>query len=316
MRYLDVAGTFDSFNVTFWDAETGQYFLYYRAFHGKDGTDKLSWRGMKKDDIRDVRVATSKDFLHWEIHGRIAFEKGQEDYPLYTNQITKYYRAENTFIGFPVRYCDRCEEAESFRFMPLADRHAKITEHFGREGTALTDCVIMTSQDGFTFDRRDEAFMTPGVESRNNWWYGNCYTVYGLCETEAEEEEEGAPKEISFYMGENYRINNVNFRRYTVRLDGFFSWKAPYSGAEVLTKPLVLGGEEMRLNFATSAVGGIKVYVCDEEGKELKGYESYTVFGDSTDRPVKFAKSLADLEGKTARLKFKMKDAEIYSFVI
>jgi hypothetical protein len=198
--------------------------------------------------------------------------------------------------------------------MPLADRHAKITEHFGREGTALTDCVIMTSQDGFTFDRRDEAFMTPGVESRNNWWYGNCYTVYGLCETEAE--EEGAPKEISFYMGENYRIKNVNFRRYTVRLDGFFSWKAPYSGAEVLTKPLVLGGEEMRLNFATSAVGGIKVYVCDEDGKAIEGYESYTVFGDSTERPVKFAKSLADLEGKTARLKFKMKDAEIYSFVI
>ncbi len=314
VRYLDVAGTFDSFNIGFWDVETEQYFLYYRAFHSKDGVDKFSWRGIKKDDIRDIRVATSKDFLVWEKHGRIALEEGQEDYPLYTNQITKYRRAENTFIGFPVRYIDRADESESFRYMPLADRHAKITEHFGREGTALTDCVIMTSQDGLKFNRRDEAFMTPGVENRNNWWYGNCYTVHGLVETEAE--EEGAPKEISFYMGENYRIKNVNFRRYTLRQDGFFSWKAPYRGAEVLTKPIVIGGEEMLLNFATSAAGGIRVYVCDENGNELEGYESYTVFGDSVDRPVEFAKPLAEIAGKTVRLKFKMKDADIYSFVI
>ena len=60
--------------------------------------------------------------------------------------------------------------------------------------------------------------------------------VYGLLETEAE--EEGAPNEISFYVGENYRIKNVNFRRYTVRLDGFFSWRAPYRGGEILTKPV------------------------------------------------------------------------------
>lgn len=314
MRYLDVAGTFDSYNVTFWDEDSERYFLYYRAFHRTDGTDRLDWRGIRSDDIRDIRVATSKDFLHWDILGRIGFEEGQEDYPLYTNQITKYYRAKNTFIGFPVRYIDRVCESESFRYMPLADRREKITEHFGREGTALTDCVIMTSQDGFTFDRRDEAFMTPGVEARNNWWYGNCYTVYGLCETEAE--EEGAPREISLYMGENYRIKNVNFRRYTVRQDGFFSWQAPYRGAEVLTKPIAISGGEMRLNFATSAVGGIKVYVCDEDGADLEGYESYIVFGDSVERPVEFAKPLAELEGKTVRLKFKMKDAYVYSFVI
>jgi hypothetical protein len=314
MRYLDVAGTFDSFNVTFWDAETEQYFIYYRAFHSKEGEDKLSWRVYRNGDIRDVRVATSKDFVTWEKHGRIVLDEGQEDYPLYTNQITKYRRAENTFIGFPVRYIDRADESESFRYMPLADRRAKITEHFGREGTALTDCVIMTSSDGLTFNRRDEAFMTPGAENSSNWWYGNCYTVYGLAETEAD--EEGAPNEISFYMGENYRIKNVNFRRYTVRQDGFFSWQAPYRGAEVLTKPIKISGEEMRLNFATSAAGGIKVSICDENGDALEGYESYTVFGDSVDRPVAFAKSVSELAGKTVRLRFKMKDAEIYSFVI
>jgi hypothetical protein len=72
----------------------------------------------------------------------------------------------------------------------------------------------------------------------------------------------------------------------------------------------------MRLNFATSAAGGIKVSICDENGDALEGYESYTAFGDSVDRPVAFAKSVSELAGKMVRLKFKMKDAEIYSFVI
>ena len=197
--------------------------------------------------------------------------------------------------------------------MPLGDRHESITEVYGREGTAVTDCVIMTSNDGFTFDRRNEAFMTPGLENQTNWWYGNCYTVYGLVETEAE--EAGAPNEISFYMGENYRIKNVNFRRYTLRLDGFFSWFAPYRGGELLTKPLTVTGENMYMNFATSAVGGITVTVCNEEGQELEGYSSYVMFGDSVDRPVEFEKSLKELEAKTVRLKFKMKDAHLYSFI-
>jgi hypothetical protein len=171
----------------------------------------------------------------------------------------------------------------------------------------------MTSNDGFKFNRRDEAFMTPGVEARDNWWYGDCYTAYGLAETEPE--ENGAPNEISFYMGENYRIKNVNFRRYTIRLDGFFSWFAPYRGGEVVTKPITVSGNELHLNFATSALGGVTVTLCDEDGNELDGYQSYTMFGDSVDRLVEFEKPLSDICGKTVRLKIKMRDAHLYSFV-
>ena len=311
--YLDVQGTFDTYNVVLWDEKTEQYFLYYRAFHTPEGEDKLSWRGARPNWLRHVRVATSKDFKTWDKHGRISFEEGQEEYQLYTNQITKYFRTDDTFIGFPVRYNDRVNEDRNFRFMPLADRHENITNVYNREGTAVTDCVIMTSNDGFKFNRRDEAFLTPGVEARDNWWYGNCYTVYGLIETEAE--EDGAPNEISFYVGENYRIKNVNFRRYTIRLDGFFSWFAPYRGGEVLTKPLTISGDALHINFATSALGGVAITLCDENGNELDGYASYTMFGNSVDRPVEFERSLADLKGKTVRLKIKMKDAHLYSFV-
>lgn len=304
----------DSYNVTFWDENTQQYFLYYRDFHKKGESDIFARDAEPHliDSVRDVRLATSKDFKTWECHGRISFDEHQDDTALYTNQIVKYYRCDDCFIGFPVRYIDRAKEIENFKFMPLSDRRKLITKHFGREGTSLTDCVIMTSNDGFIFNRRDEAFLTPGIENRNNWWYGNCYTVYGLVETRSE--NEFAPNEISFYVNENYQIKNVNFRRYTVRLDGFFSWYAPFSGGEIITKPIKIEGDNLYINFATSALGGLNITLCDENGTEINGYKSYTIFGDGIERPVEFEKPLSAIKGRNVKFKICFKDAHLYSF--
>jgi hypothetical protein len=172
----------------------------------------------------------------------------------------------------------------------------------------------MTSEDGHVFNRRDEAFFTPGPENNSNWWYGNCYPCYGFIETRAE--ERGAANEISMYMGENYRIKKVNFRRYTLRLDGFFSWFAKYRGGEVITKEFELVADTLFLNFATSARGGITVSVCDLDGNEIEGYKSYVIFGDSVKRVVEFEKPLSELCGKAVRLKFFMRDAHLYSFEV
>ena len=311
--FVGVKGTFDSFNTLVWDEDTEQYFLFYRAFHKADGRELFEWKDIDVvSDIRHVRVATSKDFENWTEHGRIKFKEGQQEYPLYTNQIEKYYRSSNTFIGFPVRYCDRVNEKDNFSFMALSDRRDSIAKKFGRSATALTDCIIMTSPDGFTFDKRDESFMTPGIEARNNWWYGDCYTVYGLAETASD--EEGAPNEISMYVGENYAVKSVNFRRYTTRLDGFFSWYGSYSGGEVVTRSLKISGGSMKLNFASSAVGKIIVAICDTDGAALDGYTSYPIFGDSVDRPVVFEKDLSALSGKEVRLKLELYDSHLYSF--
>lgn len=312
---IDVKGAFDSFNIGAWDEVREEYVIYYRAFHTKDGVDKFSWVNDKihpTEDIRDVRMATSKDFKTWVEHGRIKFALDKEDYPLYTSQITKYYRSDNAYIGFPARYFDRPEIYKNFDYMPLGDRHKVISEKFGREGTSFTDCIIMTSFDGINFNRHDEAFLTPGIEGRNNWWYGNCYLAHGLAETESD--VEGEPNEISIYAFDNYRITNANLRRYTVRLDGFFSWFGGYNKGEILTKPIKILGENMFANFGTSAAGGVVFTVCDLDGNELEGYKSYTLFGDNTKRPVVFEKELTDLVGNEVRFKIELKDAHLYSF--
>ena len=326
IRELPILGCFDSYNLTFWDEATQQYFLYFRHYHHPDGTEvtpKMGTDGINSlhdlrlaikvsdvTDIRDVRVATSKDFVNWDVHGYIRFEEGQQDVSLYTNQVTKYFRDKSTFIGFPVRYVDRANDKKSFEYMPLADRRAIVIQKAGRTGTALTDCIIMTSQDGFLFNRRDDAFLTPGLENRYNWNYGNCYVAHGLIETEA---DDGRNTEISFYVGENYRIKNVHFRRYTIRLDGFFSWYAHNAGGEIITKPFTWEEENMFANFASSVRGGMKIFVLDENGSPIDGYESYTIFGDTTNRPIEFDKPLSALKGKKVKLKISLQDCHLYS---
>ena len=316
-RLLELEGRFDSYNVTFWDEQTGQYFLYYRGYHDDENPNIQTYEEGLNDEnsVRDVRVATSPDFVHWTQHGLIQTEEGQAEMPMYTNQVSRYYRAEDTFIGFPVRYIDRRAEKENLRFMPHGEKRMAIAcqESGSREATAQTDCLIMTSRDGFTFDRRDEAYMTCGPENNCNWWYGCNYTAYGLVETPAD--EEGAPNEISFYAGDGYAVANVHFRRYTTRLDGFFSWYGNFGGGTVLTRPLTVDGEELRLNFATSAAGGVKIALCDEGGTPIEGYASYAVYGDAVDRPVEFAKPLSALKGQTVRLRIFLQDAHLYSFI-
>lgn len=308
---IDLPGIFDSYNVAFWDEDKQQYSIYFRGYHHPDGTITKCYAEVDPtNDIRDVRLGISKDFKNWEFIDILRFEEGQPYVQLYTNQISRYFREKNTLIGFPSRYCDRIKDVENLKFMPNAERRLEITEKQGREGSAFTDCAIMTSTDGLTFNLRSKAFMTPEIENSTNWWYGNCYPTYGLLETLA---DDGETTEISFYMGENYRVKNVNFRRYTIRLDGFFSWYGD-NNAYAVTKPFVLQNENMFVNFSTSALGGLQIELLDENDNPYNGFKSYTLFGNATNRPVKFDSPLSELVGKTVKIKFTFNDCNLYSF--
>lgn len=310
-RKLDLPGEFDSYNVILWDREAKLYRLYYRSERRQD-LEQFDVVVKSRKLFREVHMATSEDLEHFTVYGQLDYGPDAPQIQLYTNQISKYYRADHMYIGFPARYIDRWEDEENFKQMPLAERHQFITECFGREGTVVTDCAIMTSRDGYHFDRWEEAYLTPGIESRNNWWYGDCFTVYGLAETEAE--EEGAPNEISFLMGESYHIKDVELYRYTTRLDGFFSWYAGYKGGEILTKPFLYEGNQLEINFASSALGGLRIWLCDEEGNAIEGFDSGVIFGDSVDRKVRFRRDLREYEGKSVRMKIFLQDCDLYSF--
>ncbi len=66
-----------------------------------------------------------------------------------------------------------------------------------------------------------------------------------------------APDEISLYLERHYTFPSLHVERFVIRTDGFVSVNAGYSGGELLTKPLIFDGDNLILNFATSALGGI-----------------------------------------------------------
>lgn len=317
VRVLADDGAYDSLNVALWDAQSEKYFLFYRGIHGADsenGKWKRSATKLPHNDniVRDIRVRTSKDFVEWDEPRMIEFDPQRDDVDLYINNIQKYYRADHMFLGIPVRYIDRYRDAVNIPELPGWPFRQTMMNILEREGTAVTDALVMTSRDGYTFRRTEEAFFSPGVDRGTNWIYGDCYFCYGMAETPSN--IPGEPNEISLYVGNDYHAKPVTICRYALRLDGFYSWRCDYTPGQILTKPIIFDGDAMSINFATSCAGFVRIRLLDAEGKALEGYDSGCLFGDSIERNVQFEKPLDVLAGQTIRMEFSMKDADLYSF--
>jgi hypothetical protein len=126
-------------------------------------------------------------------------------------------------------------------------------------------------------------------------------------------------REIFLYRMSHYAQPTSHVTRYSLRVDGFVSVHAPYEGGELLTRPFTFTGGELELNFAGSPAGGLQVELQDGEGNALEGYrleECPEMIGDVIDRVVVWGKGsdLSPLAGKTVRLRFVMRDTDLYSF--
>jgi hypothetical protein len=121
------------------------------------------------------------------------------------------------------------------------------------------------------------------------------------------------------YAMENWRLDSVCIRRLTLRPDGFVSIQGPYDGGEVVTKPLRFSGARLRINYSTSAVGSVRIEIQDAAGKPVPGFaldDSPGIYGDELDRVAswKSADSVGRLAGHPVRLRFSLRDADLYSF--
>src|SRR5690606_7447964 len=128
-------------------------------------------------------------------------------------------------------------------------------------GTALTDTQFMSSRDDVSFHRWPEAFIRPRLRTKKNWFYGDNFTAWGILTTPSTIDD--APNELSFYVTEAHRRNNLpnQCRRYSLRIDGFVSaWASGRSGT-LLTRPLRFSGDDLYINFSASAAGCIKIEI-------------------------------------------------------
>ena len=176
----------------------------------------------------------------------------------------------------------------------------------------------MSSYNGIDFNIWPESFIRPGLRIRDGWFYGDNYQNKGLVETESK--IEGAEKELSIYLQEGYhQVDSITrLRRHTIRIDGFVSVQARLSGGEFITKPIIFEGSELVLNFSTSVPGGIKVEIQDEIGHVIEGFsldDCHEIWGDDLARTVKWGDTtdVSSLAGRPVRLRFFLKDADLYS---
>jgi len=289
-------GVFDSQNVAFWSAREQCYVAYFRSWSGS--TVKNKYQG-----YRTISRATSKDFINWTESETMDFGDSPME-QLYTNQTSPYFRAPHIYVAIAARFMNGTTvvteaEAEALQLTPLK---------FHKD---CSEAVLMTSRGGNSYDRTFmEGFIIPGI-GLNNWTSRTNYPALNVVQT--------GPAEMSVYTNQDYGQPTAHLHRYSMRLDGFASVYAPYEGGELITKPFTFTGDQLYLNFATSAAGGIRVEIQDIDGKPIDGYTLFDckeVIGNEIDRAVVWEneeKPLNDLAGKPVRLRFVFNDAHIYS---
>lgn len=293
---------FDSLNTVYFNNNTGKYVAFVRGFHC--GDDLYPPDPDVPEAVRDIRYMESKDFKKWSYP--VPFKYNDDyDYQLYANAITPYYRAPHMFVANPTRYIAKPEWNDSFDNLPAAEERRNRPR-----GKSLNDAIFMSSRDCKKWFRYPEAVFTPGPEHTRNWAYGDCYPCVGMVETP--NEIEGADPYLSLFCKEDHDGEPTKLYRYTLRMDGFVARRATVKPQKLVTKSFIYEGNELEINFETSAVGYLKIKIKDENGNEAISDE---IFGDKIDRKVAFKdNALARFSGKSVVMEIEMSDASLYSF--
>ena len=227
-------------------------------------------------DLRSVSRMTSRDFVHWE--NRRDLQPNAPGEHLYTSQTHPYFRAPHIYIATPTRF--------------VAERGSS------------TEILFMTTRAGANAYQRPfyDAWIRPGTDPER-WGNRSNYAALNVVPT--------GPEEMSVYHASSGY-------RYVLRTDGFASVNAPYKGGEMTSKPLIFEGSELVMNYSTAATGNIRIEIQDEEGKPISGFgigDCPEIVGDSIGQTISWAKGceIGRLSGRPVRLRFVMRDADLFS---
>jgi hypothetical protein len=270
-------GGFDSLNLAFWDPARARYACYNRSVY---------------EGVRAIQSSHSSDFLSWSDGVANRYAAGAPIEHFYTNATRPCPGAEHLLLSFPKRF--------------VPDRK-KIAAH---SDVGVSDGVFMSSRDGVNWDRTFlEAWLRPGRDQKN-WTERGNMPAWGIAET--------APGEWSFYASEHYRWPDHRMRRLVFGRHRLASASAGASGGEFTTRPLVFQGNRLALNYATSAAGSVQVEIQDESGRPLPGFaaaDMAPLYGDELEAIAtwKSGPDVSALAGKPVRLRFVLKDADVFA---
>ena len=287
----------DRLGSVFWSPDEGQYIQYVRS--SDEGGDQL---------IRSISRATSPNFLEWSEFESLDFgcRPPTWEEQLYTVWVTPYYRAPHLYLALAARFLPgkralTDEQCQALGRHPLGGGCENISDM-----VLLTTRAAQSSRISRTYR---QGFLRPGLE-KSSWTSRTNYPVQGILPT--------GKGEISIYVQRDYGFKSNRLERLVLRTDGFASVRAPYAGGELLTRTLNFSGQELVVNYATSAAGSIQVEIQDASGAPLNGFgleDCPQLIGDEIERVVRWKQGndLSELQGKPIQLRFVMRDSDLYS---
>ena len=297
----------DFTNCLIWDEAARTYRLFTRTDYGSAGG---------AGEIRGMRVMTNPNVkanpTGWTTIRQWKFDReGPEE-----------HRRRQIYTMTDWIYCDVHFGLFSVYEWPNDFREGTRTDHVKRHERDVLNYYIATSRDGESWDLQWIYSGQPLVERGGyrawdkdmvlpaNWilTHDNRHWIYY-----------GGANERHGTGGVFQPRRNWGIGLATLRLDGFVSINAPLSGGELITKPIKFSGKTLSLNFACSAVGDIRVEIQDPAGKPIPGFalaDATELVGDEISRTYswKSGTDVSQLSGKTVRLRFVLKDADLYSF--
>ena len=147
---------------------------------------------------------------------------------LYTNQTQPYFRAPHIYIALPARYFPGKRVLTDKQVAQIG-----LEKVSWRDGVNtwskndVSDVGFMTTRGGNQYDRVFmEAFIRPGQGLRH-WTSRSNYAALGVVPA--------SDDQMSIYVNRHYAQETAYLEQLTLRLDGFASLHAPYSGGELIT---------------------------------------------------------------------------------
>ena len=284
---------FDSQNLVFWSKTEGCYLCYFRVWDG----------------LRRIARSTSTDFRTWtpavlmrQMHDDGTGPELAPPENIYTNQTSPYFRAPHIAIAIAARFFEGRQV--------LTEEQAREINVSADLFKDTSDAILMTTRGGDLYDRTFlEGYIKPGIGPRN-WVSRTNYPALNIVQT--------GPHEMSLYVNHDYAQTTAHLRRYSLRLDGFASVRAGASEGELLTKPFTFTGQELVINFATSAGGGVRFELQETSGKPIPGFtrdDCREQIGNEIERVVTWNSpvTLSTLQGQVIKLRVLLKDADLFA---
>lgn len=262
------------------------------AFWDAPRGDYVCYSRIFTNGIRAIQSMRSTNFLDWSEGIANHYAAGVPLEHFYTSATVPCPGAEHLLLAFPKRY---------------VPSRKKVATH---KETGVSDAVMMTSRDGVDWNRTFlEAWVRPGLDEKN-WTDRNNMTAPGIVET--------APGEWSLYISEHYRAKDNRLRRLVLPRHRLASVHADARGGEFTTRPLIISGGQLRLNYSTSAAGSLQIELQDEAGKPMAGFtlaDMPPLYGDELEAVVKWKNQadLSALKGRVVQLRCQLKDADLYA---